>query len=76
MRILITNDDGMHAAQLVPLVRWCRKLGDVTVVVPKFEQSAKSHGIEIHKTFEAKQVELAPDALIDLVGGTLADVTG
>lgn len=73
MRILVTNDDGMHAAQLVPLVRWCRKLGDVTVVVPKFEQSAKSHGIEIHKTFEAKQVELAPDVIAWAVDSTPAD---
>ena len=39
MRILITNDDGIGAAQLVPLIRWCKKLGEVTVVVPKFEQS-------------------------------------
>ena len=73
MRILITNDDGMHASQLIPLVRWCRKLGDVTVVVPKVEQSAKSHGIEIHKTFEAKQVELAPDVTAWAVDSTPAD---
>ena len=30
MKILIVNDDGMGAAQLVPLIKWCRKLGDVT----------------------------------------------
>ena len=35
MRILITNDDGMEAAQLVNLIRWCRKLGQVPAVVPK-----------------------------------------
>lgn len=73
MRILLTNDDGMHAAQLIPLVRWCRKLGDVTVAVPKVEQSAKSHGIEIHKPFEAKQVELAPDVTVWAVDSTPAD---
>ena len=39
MRILITNDDGIQAAQLVPLIRWCQKLGEVTTFVPKFEQS-------------------------------------
>ena len=58
MRILITNDDGVEAAQLVNLIKWCRKLGDVTVFVPKFEQSGKSHGFEIKKPFEVKQVEL------------------
>lgn len=73
MRILITNDDGQQAAQLLPLIRWCRKLGQVTVVVPKVEQSGKSHGIEIHKPFEARQVELAEDVTIWTVDSTPAD---
>lgn len=73
MNILITNDDGMGAAQLLPLIRWCRKLGNVTVVVPKFEQSGKSHSIEIHRPFEAKQVELAPDVTVWAVDSTPAD---
>ena len=73
MRILITNDDGAGAAQLVPLIRWCGKLGDVTAVVPKVEQSGKSHSIEIHKPFEAKQVELTPDVTVWAVDSTPAD---
>ena len=56
MKILITNDDGMHASQLIPLIKWARKLGDVTVAVPKYEQSGKSHCIEFRKAFEVKQV--------------------
>jgi len=58
MRILITNDDGVGASQLPNLVRWCRQLGDVTVVVPKYEQSGKSHGIELLKPYAVEQVEL------------------
>ena len=73
MRILITNDDGMHASQLIPLIKWAQKLGDVTVAVPKFEQSGKSHGIEIHKDFEAKQVELEPGISVWAVDSTPAD---
>lgn len=73
MRILITNDDGLGAAQLLPLIRWCAKLGEVTTVVPKFEQSGKSHGIEIHKPFEAKQVELEPGVTVWAVDSTPAD---
>ena len=73
MRILVTNDDGVYASQLLPLVRWCQKLGDVTTVVPKVEQSGKSHGIEIHKPFEAKQVQLAPDVTAWAVDSTPAD---
>lgn len=53
MRILITNDDGKNAEQLPPLIEFCKSLGEVFVVVPKFEQSGKSHGIELHKPFEA-----------------------
>lgn len=73
MRILITNDDGAGAAQLLPLIRWCRKLGEVTAIVPKTEQSAKSHSIEIHKAFEAKQIPLAEDVTIWTVDSTPAD---
>lgn len=73
MRILVTNDDSISASQLIPLVRWCRKLGDVTVVVPKYEQSGKSHGIELHTHFEAKQVALAPDITAWAVDSTPAD---
>lgn len=73
MRILITNDDSISASQLLPLIRWCRKLGDVTTVVPKFEQSAKSHGIEIHKPFAYEKVSLAPDVEVYAVNSTPAD---
>jgi 5'-nucleotidase len=73
MRILVTNDDSISASQLLPLIRWCQKLGDVTAVVPKFEQSGKSHGIELHRDFEAKQVELAPDVTAWAVDSTPAD---
>lgn len=73
MKILITNDDGAGAAQLLSLIRWCRKLGQVTTIVPKTEQSAKSHSIEIHKAFEAKQVALADDVTIWTVDSTPAD---
>ena len=73
MRILLTNDDGLRAEGLIPLIRWCRKLGEVIPVVPKVEQSGKSHSIEIHKPFEVKQVQLAPDITAWSVDSTPAD---
>lgn len=73
MRILITNDDGVEAAQLVNLIKWCRRLGDVTVFVPKFEQSGKSHGFEIKKPFEVKQVGLEDGVTVWTVDSTPAD---
>jgi 5'-nucleotidase len=58
MRILITNDDGIESPCLLPLAKWAQKFGEVTIVAPKVEQSAKSHGIEIRQAFEVKKVEL------------------
>ena len=54
-KILITNDDSISSEVLFPLVRWTKQFGEVTVVVPKYEQSAKSHSIEIRRAFEVKQ---------------------
>ena len=73
MRILITNDDSVSAKQLLPLIRWCRKLGDVTCVVPRIEQSGKSHGIEIHDPFPYAQAQLAEDVTVYTVDSTPAD---
>ena len=58
MKILITNDDSIQAAGLIPLVKWAMKLVQVTVIAPKVEQSGKSHGIEIHKGFSLEKVDL------------------
>ena len=73
MRILVTNDDGVNASQLPPLIRWCQKLGEVIAIVPKVEQSGKSHSFEIRRDFEAKQVDLAPDVTVWTVDSTPAD---
>lgn len=73
MRILITNDDGLEASQLIPLIKWCRRLGEVTAFVPKYEQSGKSHGFEIRRPFEVKQVEPEPGVSIWYVDSTPAD---
>ena len=56
MRILITNDDGVDTLGIRLLARWASKLGEVTVVAPKVEQSAKSHAIEIRNPIEIKKV--------------------
>ncbi len=73
MRILITNDDSVSAAQLLPLIRWCQKLGEVTVVVPEYEQSGKSHGIQLLQAFKAETRMLAEDVQVWTVDSTPAD---
>ena len=73
MRILITNDDGVNAKELIPLIKWCRKLGEVTVFVPKLEQSGKSQSLEIRKPFEVKERELEPGITVWTVDSSPAD---
>ncbi len=57
MRILVTNDDGIRSEGLEILATWAKKLGEVTVVAPKVEQSGKSHSINIHTPFEVKKID-------------------
>lgn len=56
MKILITNDDGISNKGIRLLAQWAKKLGEVTVVAPKVEQSAKSHAIDIANPIEIKKV--------------------
>lgn len=58
MRILITNDDGINAHGIKMLAAWAKKLGDVTVVAPKVEQSGMSHAIQFVEPIEIKKVDL------------------
>lgn len=73
MNILVTNDDSISAAQLLPLIRWCQRLGNVTTVVPRYEQSGKSHSIELHKPFTVEQIQLAPDVTAHALDSSPAD---
>ena len=52
MKILLTNDDGIRGEGLRYLAEWSRKLGNVTVVAPKYEQSGRSQGIVIDRAYE------------------------
>ncbi|MEJ5350362.1 MAG: 5'/3'-nucleotidase SurE [Melioribacteraceae bacterium] len=45
MKILITNDDGIDSAGISALADEMKKIGDVTVVAPRTEQSAVGHAI-------------------------------
>lgn len=73
MKILITNDDGIAAPGLRALVKAAARLGEITVVAPKREQSGKSHGINIHDPFEIRRVEYEGAARAYAVDSTPAD---
>ena len=73
MRILLTNDDGIHAPGMKTLMEWAKTIGEISVYAPKVEQSAKAHAIEIHKPFEVRQVELYDGTMGWAVDSTPAD---
>ncbi|MBI1917396.1 MAG: 5'/3'-nucleotidase SurE [Planctomycetes bacterium] len=56
MRILLTNDDGVHAPGLRALRAELKKLGAVIVVAPATEQSAVGHSITLSTPLIVQQV--------------------
>ena len=73
MKILIVNDDGFSAVALPLLIRWARKLGDVTCVVPKREQSGTSQAIDYLHPVEITEVSIAEDIRVWAMDSTPAD---
>ncbi len=73
MRILITNDDGYEALGIKLLTNWARKLGEVTVVAPKTEQSGTSHAIDFIHPTEIKKVHSEDGLTVYSMASTPAD---
>lgn len=73
MRILITNDDGINSPILPVLAQWAKRLGEVTLVAPKSEQSGKSQGIDFRNAVEIKKVDLVDGVDAYYVDSTPAD---
>jgi 5'-nucleotidase len=70
MRILVSNDDGIYSPGIYALAQIASEFGEVRIVAPSVEQSAKGHAITIsrplhyHRTkigdFEAYRVDGTP----------------
>jgi 5'-nucleotidase len=57
MRILITNDDGIHARGLAVLEEIARALsGDVWVVAPETDQSGVSHSLSLNDPLRLREI--------------------
>ena len=56
MKILLTNDDGIHAAGLWAAARSLSAVGEVTVVAPDREQSGVGASMTLHAPLFAHQV--------------------
>lgn len=57
MRILLTNDDGIHAEGLASLERVARALSDdVWVVAPEFDQSGYAHSLSLSEPLRLRKI--------------------
>ncbi len=73
MRILVTNDDGVHSDGLFALVTALRGVGDVSVVAPERQQSATGHAITLHKPLRLTEVTLRDGTPALASNGTPSD---
>jgi len=58
LRILLSNDDGFHAAGLQALYQAIKDKAEVTIVAPDRERSAVGHGITMHHPLRVEPVQL------------------
>lgn len=57
VRILVTNDDGIHSEGINELEKALREIGDVFVVAPESEMSAASHSLTISRPLRIRQID-------------------
>ncbi|MDD2319596.1 MAG: 5'/3'-nucleotidase SurE [Geobacteraceae bacterium] len=69
MKILVTNDDGIHASGIQSLTEALKKVGEVAVVAPDRERSAVGHALTLHHPLRA--IQLGPNTFA--VDGTPTD---
>ena len=56
MRILVTNDDGIHSDGLIKLEEALKEVGDVYVVAPASEMSGASHSLTLARPLRIRQL--------------------
>jgi len=69
MKILLSNDDGYHAAGLAALARYLRDLAELVIVAPDRNQSGSSHSLTLDNPLRVGRTE----AGIYFVNGTPTD---
>ena len=57
VRILLTNDDGIHAEGIIALENALREVGDVFVVAPASEMSGASHSLTLSRPLRIRQID-------------------
>ena len=73
MRILLTNDDGIHAPGIEAMHKALEGLGEVMTVAPLTVQSATGHGITFHEPLMCEEVVVNDEMTGLAVDGRPAD---
>lgn len=73
MRILLTNDDGVHAEGLLALKQAVEGMGEVVIVAPDRPRSACGHSITLHKPLRVLPAKLADGTPAFSASGTPSD---
>ena len=69
LKILVTNDDGIHSQGIIVLAKALQDVGDVTVIAPDREKSASAHSLTLHRPLRVEKIKKGYYA----VDGTPAD---
>jgi len=73
MKILLSNDDGIHAPGISVLHRAVKLFGELHVVAPDVERSAAGHAITLADPIKSTPVEKDGEFFGYAIGGTPAD---
>ena len=73
MKILLSNDDGIHARGIAELHQAIQHLGDIQVCAPDTERSAAGHAITLSDPIKTLNVEKDNQHFGTAVNGTPAD---
>jgi 5'-nucleotidase len=73
MRILLTNDDGVHAEGLLALKTALGRVADVVVVAPDRPRSACGHSVTLHEPLRVMETKLADGSPAFATTGTPTD---
>ena len=73
MRILLTNDDGIHAPGIHAVKQTLQTIGEVWTVAPERQRSASGHGMTLHKPLRITSTSLTDGTEGFAVSGTPTD---
>jgi len=57
LKILVTNDDGIHSEGIIALAKVLQEIGDVCVVAPDREKSTIAHSLTLHRPLRVEKIK-------------------